>query len=139
MDQKHCQRCIPDVSQLRHHFQYCPRADIQRISFAPPPWERGTIDVTQHYDSSDSSDYEAHSDYEDHSDYENYSDFENHSDYGDPSNRGDSSDSNTYRDSGDKASACSSKASSRNCSLGKSVARNYPSCKLVISSELEYV
>ncbi|POS82278.1 hypothetical protein EPUL_005189 [Erysiphe pulchra] len=53
----HCQRCIWNVSQLKPHFRYCPEAEFQRISFAPPPWERGTIDVTQFHDLSESSDF----------------------------------------------------------------------------------
>ncbi|POS87266.1 hypothetical protein EPUL_002554, partial [Erysiphe pulchra] len=50
-----CQRCIRDRSQLRPHLRECPEANIQRIAFTPPPWQRRAFDVNQFRDLSDSN------------------------------------------------------------------------------------
>ncbi|KAI6251483.1 hypothetical protein HI914_00950 [Erysiphe necator] len=55
-----CHRCIQDASQLRTHFQECRNADIQKIAYVPPPWERSTFDVHQFRDFSDPSDTRDH-------------------------------------------------------------------------------
>ncbi|RKF65697.1 putative lyar-type c2hc zinc finger protein [Erysiphe neolycopersici] len=106
--QKCCQKCIWDVSQLKPHFRYCPEAEFQRISFAPPPWERGTIDVTQFHDYSDSGDL---------------SDF--------------SDTSSVFSSRTDLSEPLSSEENSKYCPVKKSGVRNHQSSKPVISSELE--